>query len=56
MFLKYVLEAPYGEGTINLTMDDRMYLVEPDIIVNETVMYKFGIRVGEVILTIIKQS
>jgi hypothetical protein len=56
MFLRYVLEVPYGEGTINLTMDDRMYLVEPDIIVNETVMYKFGIRVGEVILTIIKQS
>lgn len=52
MFLEYVLEVPYGENTIRLTMDDRMYLVEPDTIVNESVMYKFGIRVGEVILVI----
>jgi hypothetical protein len=56
MFLEYVLEVPYGEGTISLTMDDRMYLVEPQTLVNETVMYKFGLRVGEVILVIHKQS
>jgi len=56
MFLEYVLEVPYGEGTINLTMDDRMYLVEPHILVNESVMYKFGFQVGEVILVIQKLS
>lgn len=56
MFLEYVLEVPYGEGTISLTMDDRMYLVEPQTIVNESVMYKFGMRVGEIILVIRKQS
>ncbi len=55
MFLEYVLEVPYGDGTISLTMDDRMYLVEPHTIVNESVMYKFGFRVGEVILVIHKQ-
>ena len=55
MFLEYVLEVPYGEGTINLTMDDRMYLVEPQTLVNETVMYKFGFQVGEVVLVIRKQ-
>ncbi len=56
MFLEYVLEVPHGEGTISLTMDDRMYLVEPQTLVNESVMYKFGFRVGEVILVIRKQS
>jgi hypothetical protein len=56
MFLEYVLEVPYGEGTIDLKMDDRMYLVEPYTIVNESAMYKFGLRVGEVILVIRKQS
>lgn len=55
MFLEYVLEVPYGDGTITLTMDDRMYLVEPQTIVNESVMYKFGFRVGEVILVMRKQ-
>lgn len=55
MFLEYVLEVPYGDGTISLTMDDRMYLVEPQTLVNETVMYKFGFQVGEVILVIRKQ-
>jgi hypothetical protein len=56
MFLEYVLEVPYGDGTIDLTMDDRMYLVEPQTVVNESVMYKFGFRVGEVILVIRKTS
>jgi len=56
MFLKYVLDVPYGDGTISLTMDDRMYLVEPQTLVNETVMYKLGFRVGEVILVIRKHS
>lgn len=55
MFLEYVLEVPYGDGTIDLSMDDRMYLVAPHIIVNESVMYKFGFRVGEVVLVIRRQ-
>ncbi len=56
MFLEYVLEVPYGDGTISLTMDDRMYLVEPQTVLNETVMYKFGFRVGEIILVMRKQT
>ncbi|MEZ4605020.1 MAG: DUF3833 family protein [Desulfobacterales bacterium] len=54
MFLNYVLEVPYGDGTIHLTMDDRMYLVEPRTLLNETTMYKFGFRVGEVLLVMRK--
>ena len=54
MFLNYVLEVPYGDGTIHLTMDDRMYLVEPHTLLNETTMYKFGFRVGEVLLVMRK--
>jgi hypothetical protein len=54
--LKYILDVPYGDGTIHLTMDDRMYLVEPHILVNQTVMYKFGFQVGEVLLVIIKHT
>ncbi len=54
MFLKYVLEVPYENSTINITIDDRMYLVDPNILINESTMTKFGIRVGQIILVIKK--
>ena len=54
MFLKYVLAVPYKGRTINITIDDRMYLVEPNILINESEMTKFGIRVGKIILVIKK--
>ena len=54
MFLKYVLKVPYKKGTINLTIDDRMYLVEPNILINESKMTKFGVRVGQILLVIKK--
>jgi hypothetical protein len=56
MFLKYVLEVAYGDGSIDLAIDDRMYLVQPDILINESVMTKFGIRVGEIVLVIKKEG
>jgi hypothetical protein len=52
MFLDYVLRVPYGDGTIDLAIDDRMYLVTPDRLINESVMRKFGLRVGEILLVI----
>lgn len=55
MFLKYVLRIPYGDGDIDVTIDDRMYLTTPKVLVNESKMYKFGFRVGEILLVINKQ-
>ena len=52
MFLDYVLRVPYGEGSIDLSIDDRMYLLTPDVLINESQMRKFGFRVGEIVLTI----
>lgn len=56
MFLKYVLSVPYGDGTINLVIDDRMYLVNPNTLINESEMRKFGLNVGQIILVIRKQQ
>jgi len=56
MFLDYILEVTYGDGSIDLAIDDRMYLVQPDILINESVMTKFGFRVGEIVLVIKKKS
>jgi hypothetical protein len=52
MFLDYVLRVPYREGTIDLRIDDRMYLVHPDVLLNESRMIKFGFEVGSILLVI----
>lgn len=56
MFLDYVLRIPWDDGTLDLRIDDRMYLVNPTTLINESIMTKFGIRVGEILLVIEKQS
>lgn len=55
LFLKYVLQVPYKGSTIDVTVDDRMYLVSPKVLINESAMSKFGFDVGEVVLTIVKE-
>ena len=52
MFLDYVLRIPYGNGTIDVAINDRMYLVSPSVLINESGMSKFGIHVGELLLVI----
>lgn len=52
VFLDYVLQVPYGDGTIDLRVDDRMYLLTPDILINESTLNKFGVQVGELLLVI----
>jgi hypothetical protein len=54
--MHYVLSVPYDGSTINLKMDDWMYLVDKDIILNRTSMKKFGFKVGEVVLFMKKKS
>jgi len=53
--LNYVLNIPYKGSTINLSMDDWMYLVEEDTIINRTSMKKFGFKVGEIVLVMKKK-
>jgi hypothetical protein len=56
MFLDYVLRIPYGNDTLDLHIDDRMYLVNPDTLINESRMLKFGFDVGAIVLVIQRQS
>lgn len=55
-FLDYVLRVPYGDGTVDVRVDDRMYLVSDTVLVNESGLSKFGIRVGSLLLVITKHS
>lgn len=56
LFLDYVLRIPYGESTIDVRVDDRMYLVAPDVLINESVMKKFGVKVGSIDLVIVRHN
>ena len=53
--MNYVLQVAYGDGTLDVRMDDWMYLITPDTLINQTTMSKWGIDVGEVVLVIQKK-
>lgn len=54
--LNYVLRVSRDDGSIDVHMDDWMYLVTPDTVINQTTMTKWGITVGEVVLVIRKKG
>jgi hypothetical protein len=48
----YVLNAKRASGEmITLTMDDWMYLLEDNVLINRTKMKKYGLNVGELVIT-----
>lgn len=53
--MNYVLRVAYGDGTLDVRMDDWMYLATPDTLINQTTMSKWGIDVGEIVLVIQKR-
>ena len=54
LFLDYVLRVPYDGETIDLRIDDRMYLVSDRVLLNESIMTKWGFEVGSIMLVIQK--
>lgn len=47
---RYQLELPVDDKVYTVSFDDWMYLLDEDRMVNRSVMKKFGVRLGEVIL------
>ena len=56
LFLDYVLRIPYDGDTLDLRIDDRMYLVSERVLINESVMTKWGFNVGQITLVIEKNE
>lgn len=56
LFLDYVLQVPYDDGTLDIHIDDRMYLVSERVLINESVMTKWGFNVGQITLVIEKNE
>ncbi len=54
LFLDYVLRIPYDGDTLDLRIDDRMYLVSERVLLNESIMTKWGFEVGRIMLVIEK--
>lgn len=52
---RYVLSIPYKGKSINVSLDDRLYLVADKRLINKTKLKKFGFNVGELTLVIEKQ-
>jgi len=55
-FIQYTLQVPYGERQINVRVDDRMYLINEQVLIGESTLTKWGFHVGDILLTIIKSD
>lgn len=51
---RYTLRLPVDGRTYDVQFDDWMYLMDDRVMLNKAVMSKFGIRLGEVTLTFLK--
>lgn len=54
LFMQYVLRMPYKGKTLDVKVDDKMFLVTDKRIINQSVFYKWGIQVAKVQLVIEK--
>jgi hypothetical protein len=52
LFMNYVLQIPYDGDTLEVAVDDKMYLVNPTTVINESILTKFGFEVGYLTLVI----
>ncbi|GFE48665.1 lipoprotein [Roseobacter cerasinus] len=51
----YEIDLPVPDGTLRVTFDDWMWLLSEDRILNRAYMKRFGVDIGEVIITFEKQ-
>ena len=51
----YVLAQPVGDKVVNVDMEDWMFLIDDTVMLNRTVMSKFGVNLGSVTLSFRKR-
>ncbi len=54
LFMNYVLQVPYDGDILEVNVDDRMYMVKEGVVMNESIMTKFGFEVGYLSIVIEK--
>ena len=53
---RYVLAVPVDGKIYNVSLVDWMYLMDGEVMLNKSDMSKFGVKLGEVILSFRKRS
>lgn len=53
--MDYSLVVPVSGRSVTLSVEDWLWRMEPDVVVNKSTMRKWGFRVGEIITTIIRR-
>ncbi|MBD5802926.1 hypothetical protein AZOA_23590 [Azoarcus sp. Aa7] len=53
---RYVLALPVGDRVWHVDFDDWMFLMDERVMLNRSVMSKFGVRLGEVTLSFVKRN
>lgn len=53
---RYVLKLPVGDSVYDVALDDWMYLMSDEVMLNRTIMKKFGVRVGEITISFYKRE
>ncbi|WP_065617359.1 DUF3833 domain-containing protein [Pseudomonas moraviensis] len=53
---RYRLNLPVDDSTYEVSMDDWMYLIDEDTLINRTSMSKWGVEVGQVTVFFRRQS
>ncbi|MEY3090199.1 MAG: hypothetical protein RL113_515 [Pseudomonadota bacterium] len=56
VMIDYVMRVPYKGSIIDISVKDWLHLQEDGVILNHSKMKKFGFEVGELVITIIKDS
>ncbi|MDC0336031.1 DUF3833 domain-containing protein [Pseudodesulfovibrio sp.] len=54
--MDYALVVPVSGKTFVVNVEDWLWLMEPDVIVNKSTMCKWSFRVGEIITTIVRDK
>jgi hypothetical protein len=54
IYLRYTLKVPVDGKIIELDFDDRMYLIEGNVVLNKVKMKKFGFTVAELTISFVK--
>ncbi len=53
--MRYVLDIPREDSSIKLKFDDWLFRIDENKVINTAYMYKFGIKVGEIVISFEKQ-
>lgn len=53
---RYTIDLPVPDGTMRVTFDDWMWLLTEDRLLNRAYMRRFGVDIGEVIITFEKHG